>query len=32
VTDRPHNVEWAFEVDADGFYELLVEKLAVFGD
>jgi purine nucleosidase len=32
VTDRPHNVEWAFEVDTDGFYDLLVEKLAVFGD
>ncbi len=32
VTDRPHNVDWAYEVDADGFYDLLVEKLAVFGD
>ena len=32
VTDRPHNVEWAFEVDAGGFYDLLIEKLAVFGD
>ena len=32
VTDRPHNVDWAFEVDADGFYDLLVEKLTEFGD
>ena len=32
VTDRPHNVEWAFEVDAGGFYDLLVEKLAAYGD
>jgi purine nucleosidase len=32
VTDRPENVEWAYEVDADGFYDLLVERLARFGD
>jgi purine nucleosidase len=32
VTDRPHNVDWAYEVDADGFYDLLVERLARFGD
>ena len=31
VTDRPHNVEWTYEVDADGFYALLVERLARFG-
>ena len=31
VTDRPPNVEWAHAVDADGFYELLVERLARFG-
>ena len=31
VTDRPHNVDWTYEVDADGFYELLVERLARFG-
>ena len=31
VTDRPHNVRWAHEVDADGFYALLVERLARFG-
>jgi purine nucleosidase len=29
VTDRPHNVEWAYEVDADGFYDLLIERLAM---
>jgi len=32
VTDRPHNIDWTYEVDAEGFYDLLVEKLAVFGD
>jgi len=31
VTDRPHNVDWVYEVDAGGFYELLVERLARFG-
>jgi purine nucleosidase len=31
VTDRPPNVDWAHEVDADGFYELLVTRLARFG-
>ena len=31
VTDRPHNVEWTYAVDADGFYDLLVERLAWFG-
>ena len=31
VTDRPHNVNWAYEVDADGFYDLLGERLALFG-
>jgi purine nucleosidase len=30
VTDRPRNVDWAYEVDADGFYELLTERLARF--
>lgn len=28
VTDRPRNANWAYEVDADGFYELLTERLA----
>lgn len=32
VTERPDNVDWVYDVDADGFYDLLVEKLAVFGD
>ena len=32
VTDRPHNVDWVYEVDADGFYDLLIERLARFGD
>jgi purine nucleosidase len=32
VTDRPHNVDWAYEVDADGFYDLLVERLGRFGN
>ncbi len=31
VTDRPHNVNWIHAVDADGFYELLTERLARFG-
>ena len=31
VTDRPKNVNWIFGVDADGFYNLLVERLANFG-
>jgi purine nucleosidase len=30
VTDKPRNVNWAYEVDADGFYELLTERLARF--
>ncbi len=30
VTDRPHNVSWAYEVDADGFFELLTERLGRF--
>lgn len=31
VTDRPDNVDWVYEVDAQGFYELLVERLGRFG-
>ena len=27
VTDRPANVSWAYDVDADGFYGLLIERL-----
>lgn len=30
VTDRPHNANWAFEVDTDGFYDLLTERLSRF--
>lgn len=30
VTDRPKNVNWCYSVDADGFYELLTERLARF--
>jgi len=30
VTDRPCNVNWAFDVDADGFYDLLTERVARF--
>ena len=30
VTDRPRNVKWACDVDADGFYDLLTERLARF--
>ena len=32
VTDRPHNVDWAFDVDADGFYDLIVDRLGRFAD
>jgi purine nucleosidase len=32
VTNRPHNVDWIYSVDADGFYELLTSRLARFGD
>jgi len=31
VTERPANVHWVYAVDADGFYELLTERLARFG-
>jgi purine nucleosidase len=31
VTDRPINVHWVYGVDADGFYDLLIERLARFG-
>ncbi len=30
VTDRPHNALWMHSVDADGFYDLLTERLARF--
>ena len=31
VTDRTPNVEWTYSVDADGFYDLLIERLGRFG-
>ena len=31
VTDRPRNVTWMYGVDADGFYNLLVERLEHYG-
>lgn len=30
VTDRPRNVNWIYDIDADGFYEMLTERLARF--
>ena len=30
VTDRPINADWAYEVDADGFFTLLLDRLARF--
>lgn len=30
VTDRPRNVNWAYDVNADEFYELLTDRLARF--
>jgi purine nucleosidase len=32
VTDRPINAAWVYAVDADGFYDLLLERLARFGE
>lgn len=32
VTDRPHNVSWVHRADAEGFFGLLIERLARFGD
>lgn len=31
VTDRPINTNWIYTVDADGFYDLLTERLTRFG-
>jgi len=31
VTDRPVNAHWVYGVDADGFYDLLIESLATYG-
>ena len=32
VTDRPKNATWIHTVDADGFYDLLVERLSRFSN
>jgi purine nucleosidase len=32
VTDRPHNTQWAHGVDAQGFYDLLVEYLGRYSN
>jgi purine nucleosidase len=32
VTDRPINATWIYTVDAPGFYDFLIERLARFGD
>ncbi len=31
VTDRPKNTNWIHAVDAEGFFDLLVERLARYG-
>ncbi len=31
VTDRPKNANWIHTVDADGFYDLLIERLSRYG-
>ena len=32
VTDKPINTTWIHSIDADGFYDLLIERLARYGD
>ena len=32
VTDRPHNATWMHTANADGFYDLLCERLSRFSD
>ncbi len=32
VTDRPKNATWIHTADADGFYDLLIERLSRFSD
>ncbi len=32
VTDKPINATWIYAVDADGFYDLLIERLSRYGD
>lgn len=31
ITDKPKNAAWAHKVNADGFYDLLVDRLARYG-
>jgi len=31
VTDRPHNAEWLYFIDAEGFFDLLIKRLARYG-
>lgn len=31
VTGRPKNVNWLYHIDADGFFDLLIERLARYG-
>lgn len=30
VSDRPRNVNWAYDIDSDGFYALLTDRIARF--
>jgi purine nucleosidase len=32
VTDRPRNINWIYSVDADGFYDLLTDRLGRISD
>jgi purine nucleosidase len=32
VTERPRNVHWMHDVDADGFYDLLIERLSRYNN
>ena len=32
VTERPKNVHWMHDVDADGFYDLLIERLSRYNN
>ncbi len=32
ITNRPKNVNWLFKVNAEGFFDLLIERLARYGN
>lgn len=32
VTDRPVNADWGYEVDAEGFFSLLIDRLSRYGE